>query len=337
MPSGRNTVSRDKLTDLDTRALEISRDLSKSLADSIPSSEDKKAFAGEYGTISLSRDAGYGRGGGKLQRDALCTRGRGGKNPYSNRNLRWHPLIVAHETPKYAKELDEVRIRNKKLFFVANGESFGADEVYRISESTPYCASYPKWQPLINELRGWEINDWQSNGCVIPALEYAPRNHSIETFAVLGLIVVSSFYRADLDRTYSEVVSVLKSKLGGIGAHGLSTDFPTEDNLATLVLCPLCKARIVNRPADLQFPARSPIWQPTWMKAKRGEGEAESLQITHTRPLIERETVHTARNVRYGHRWCNVAMTDHSVDETLRFFTEVVKAHNQGTQARPSF
>lgn len=330
MPSGRNTVSRDKLTDRDRRALEISKDLSRILADSIPSPSDKEAFNKEYGTISFSRDAGYGRGAGKLQRDALCTRGRGGKNPYSNRNLRWHPLIVAHETPKYAQEVDDIGIRDKKLFFVARGESFGADEVYRISDSLPYCAPFAKWQPLVSELRRWEMEDWQNNGCVIPALEYSPVNHSLETYAVLGLVVVSSFYKASLDQTYSDIASVLKSGFGKIGVDGLSLDFPTEDKLTDLILCPLCRAKIVNRPADLQFPVRPPIWQPTWMKAKREEGEAESLQITHTRPLIEKETIHTARNVRYGHRWCNVAMTNHSVDETLRFFAEVVRAHNKG-------
>jgi hypothetical protein len=33
--------------------------------------------------------------------------------------------------------------------------------------------------------------------------------------------------------------------------------------------------------------------------------------------------------VRYGHRWCNVAMTDHSVEETVDFMKAVVSAHER--------
>jgi hypothetical protein len=49
----------------------------------------------------------------------------------------------------------------------------------------------------------------------------------------------------------------------------------------------------------------------------------------HVNPLIDKEIRHNAKNVRYGHRWCNVAMTDHSLDETLDFMEFIVKAHKR--------
>ena len=38
-----------------------------------------------------------------------------------------------------------------------------------------------------------------------------------------------------------------------------------------------------------------------------------SIQVMHVNPLLENEIKHNASNVRYGHRWCNVTMTDHSL------------------------
>jgi len=70
-------------------------------------------------------------------------------------------------------------------------------------------------------------------------------------------------------------------------------------------------------------------WKPNWITNKRKEGDDWSVQIMHVAPLMENEIRHTAANVRFGHRWCNVAMTDHSVEETLNFMEFIVKAHNR--------
>jgi protein-tyrosine phosphatase len=43
----------------------------------------------------------------------------------------------------------------------------------------------------------------------------------------------------------------------------------------------------------------------------------------------ESEILHTPKLVRYGHRWCNIAMADHSVEETVDFMKAVVKAHEK--------
>lgn len=68
---------------------------------------------------------------------------------------------------------------------------------------------------------------------------------------------------------------------------------------------------------------------PAWRSSKKEEGDDSSIQIMHINPLVESEIRHNSNNVRYGHRWCNVAMTDHSLDETLDFMEFVIKAHNR--------
>ena len=70
----------------------------------------------------------------------------------------------------------------------------------------------------------------------------------------------------------------------------------------------------------------------TGRKTKWEESRAESLQLFHTEPLREREILHTPRLVRYGHRWCNVAMVDHSLSETIDFMRAVVETHERKKQ-----
>ena len=70
-------------------------------------------------------------------------------------------------------------------------------------------------------------------------------------------------------------------------------------------------------------------WKPSWTKNKTKEGDDDSLQITHLKPLVEDEERHNAFNCSYGHRWCNVAMTDHNLEESLKLFQHVVKVHDE--------
>jgi hypothetical protein len=62
---------------------------------------------------------------------------------------------------------------------------------------------------------------------------------------------------------------------------------------------------------------------------KRGEGEDSSIQLMHVDPLVDEKIMHNVANVRYGHRWCNVSMTDHSLCETLDFMEFIIKAHRK--------
>ena len=73
MATGR-TISASFLTASDMRVLEICEAISITISNFLPTLEAKKHFKENFGKLSKTRDAGAGRGGGKLQRDALCTR-----------------------------------------------------------------------------------------------------------------------------------------------------------------------------------------------------------------------------------------------------------------------
>ncbi|MEM3407077.1 MAG: hypothetical protein QXL51_03480 [Candidatus Aenigmatarchaeota archaeon] len=325
MAKGR-TISALELTEKDRKALEICLKISETLRDLIPKQDKKEEFWKVFGKVHMSRDAGLGRGGGKLQRDALCTRGRTDKAPFSNRNLRWHPLIVAYEVPNYANEVDEIKIKNRKLIFIIDGKEYEPEQIYTLKDV--YCAPLYKWKNLVDELKKWNDNDWTNNSCVIPAAEYSPVNFSVETFSLLGLIIVSTFYEVNLLEVYDELHPILEAGLKSINTS-ISEYFPTKEKIGEVVNCPLCLAPVNYPPAKIKFGMRPQIWQPLWRKSKREEGEAESLQLTHIKPLIESEIRHTAKLTRYGHRWCNVTMADHSVDETVDFMKSIVEAHEK--------
>jgi hypothetical protein len=325
MAKGR-TVSALNLTKKDRSGLHACLRISEMLKDLIPTKDKKEEFWKVFGKVHMSRDAGLGRGGGKLQRDALCTRGRTDKAPFSNRNLRWHPLIVAYETPNYAKEVDEIKVVKRKLVFVIEGREYKPEDVYVLDNV--YCAPLNKWKNLVDELKTWTDTDWTNNSCVIPASEYSPINYSVETFAILGLIVTSTFYAVDLLEAYNKIQYILQEELKLLG-FSFSEYFPSKEKIEEVINCPLCLVHVNAPPAGVDLGSRPGIWQPLWRRSKRLEGEAESLQLTHVKPLIEDEVRHTAQNTRYGHRWCNVAMADHSVDETVDFMKAVVEAHEK--------
>jgi len=317
-----NTVSRTKLTEIDKQAISICQEISKILESSIPSNE-RESFQREYGRIDFSRDAGQGRAAGKLQRDALCTRGRQAKAPFSNRNLRWHPLVLSNVCPPGFTEMDlAIDNENKLLTFIPQdnkSKAFLPEDVYALPK--PYCVTKKAWIPYLDDLRRWTLDDWIKNWCAIPIIEYCPWEYAVESFAILGIAIVVGVYGANLNITYKEVRSLLESKFK------LSKHYPpmTEE----IVQCPLCKSYINEYPAGLRKRERPDIWKPEWQKVKRREGEDESIQLMHVHPLVETQIYHNASNVRYGHRWCNVSMTDHSIDQTIEWMREVVKRHKK--------
>lgn len=321
MAQGR-TVSATELTKEDKEALEICKEVGEALADLITNTSSKEDFIKNYGRVHLSRDAGLGRAGAKLQRDALCTRGRTDKAPYSNRNLRWHPLIVAVETPDYAEEVEEVTIDNKSIVFIIDGELWYPNNVHKLPKV--YCAPLHKWYGIKDELVKWTDEDWTNNSCVIPAMEYSTLEYSVETFSILGIAIVVNFYNVDPLKAYNITLKVFKEH-----NYNLSLEYPEQSEIDGIILCPLCLSPLYSPPANLTLPDREEVFQPPWRKSKREEGEAESLQLFHTVPLKENKIFHTPRLVRYGHRWCNVATADHSVDETVDFMRAVVEAHER--------
>jgi hypothetical protein len=314
------TISVNELTVTDRRMLEICSKISELLESLIPNKDKAKEFMKQYGRINYSRDAGMGVGAGKLQRDALTTRGHTDKSPFSNRNFRWHPLVLAHTTPPYAHEVDSIEVSRNKIIFVIESARYRPEDVCKLERV--YCAPFQKWSHLVKVLSGWGSDEWSENRCTIPALEYSTPEFSVGTFASLGTAVACKLYGAP-EASYDKVMDLLASK--GISGEVLG-DMPPLENL---VKCPLCLVEIDKPPAELHKRKRPQIWQPSWRASKRAEGAEGALQIVHSFPLSENEVRHRPTLVRYGHRWCNVAMADHSVDETVDFMKAVVLAHER--------
>ena len=329
MATGR-TVGASLLTDEDRKVIELAKRIVDVLEQSISDSKKREDFHENFGKISYTRDAGTGRGAGKLQRDALCTRGRQGKAPFSNRNLRWHKLVAADRQISFARPIDGLEIEGDKvLVFIINGKKYYPDEVYQLSER--YVVLPEHWIPHVDILKDWGDGDWTANSCIIPALEATEWWDALESFVVLGVSIVGTLYEV-------QSINSLIYSIRGLLEHqdiNRSVELPSNNletalrNSNDLLLCPLCKARLDSNVANLPDRTRDSVWQPEWRTNKRREGEDESIQIMHLEPLVESTIIHNAKNVRYGHRWCNVSMTDHSIDETLDFMEHVVRVHNK--------
>ena len=312
-----NTVSRTSLTLEDKSALSACDEIGKILTALISGSAPKDEFIKDYTRINFSRDAGQGRGAGKLQRDAICTRGRQAKAPFSNRNLRWNPLVLSQNCPTafISVEID-VDSTHKKLIFKKNAtQKVMPEDIWK--ESKPLCICATAWEPSKNILRAWNQDDWVANWCGIPIIEYCSVKQAVCSYGILGVITASALFSADLHSAYNKVKSYLKSN------NLLVDDYPDEDK--SLLDCPLCRSPINGNPAGLQERARPEVWKPPWQHNKRSEGEDSSLQLMHVKPLTEIQINHTPSNVRYGHRWCNVAMTDHGIDQTMEWMNSVIK------------
>lgn len=333
MATGR-TISASFLTEFDLKVIQFCENISSLIFDKIDDLDLKNKYKNEYGKISKTRDGGLGLGGGKLQRDALCTRERQGKAPFSNRNLRWHPLIVAENKPSYAKEIERIRIKGDGeskvlIFYIKDSNNrlieFPSDKAHELPSR--YVTLPKHWLEHVDELKHWNDTLWTQNSCIIPALEACDWVDSIETYAVLGISIAVEFFKVDFKKLYHDVYNLLKNQSISKQVSLPSRNFPSKKE--NFVKCPLCLCSISLNPSEIPPRLREITWQPSWNTNKRSEGEDSSIQIMHVNPLVEKELRHNAANVRYGHRWCNVSMTDHSISETLDFMEFIVKAHKR--------
>jgi len=337
MAAGR-TVSAKSLTEFDRGWLGIAERLSKNLENLILEENKRKKFHSEWSKISLTRDAGRGVGGGKLQRDALCTRGRHDKAPFSNRNLRWHPLIIADNTPDWAIEVQGIEVRADKIYFIIDNKDYSAEEVYKLESgqplssylgetlmrtNKPYCAPLTLWRNHVDTLREWNDAEWTKNSCAISAMEFSPAEYCIEIFALLAIAVLYNFYGVD----YSIAVETVLKVFSANDYNPTCQFYDALKSIDDILRCPLCKAKLNEPPAGITPRVRPPAFQRPWQPSKRAEGEPESIQLFHIEPLTETEIRHTPKSTRYGHRWCNVAMADRSLEETLDFMEAVVRVH----------
>jgi len=275
-------------------------------------------FETDWAKVSTKRrDAGAGVGGGALQRDAYCTRGRGGKAPFSNRNLRWHPVVAAQVRADHFCEM-QVKVHGDSLIFIdQDGREWTVETVHELP--APHCIDSKSWNKISDQVKNWDYRAWTKNSCVIPALEYCSPDDALETYATLG-VTAAFICGASPEAAYDQAVAYLREFSGGSLP---SARFPGREKLRDLCQCPLCRQSVKEPPAGLRLPEREPIWKPPWLPTKRSEGESSAIQLMHLRPLVEREVRHTAENARYGHRWCNVAMADNDLDFAIDFFKEV--------------
>ena len=324
MAKGR-TISWSYLTKQDIKALNICREISNAIAES----SDSQEFSKKYGKVHDSRDGGLGLGSGKLQRDALCTRGRQGKAPYSNRNFRWHPLIVADSDVEFAQPIERLEIESDTLAFIVNEngteKSYSSDEVWALP--CRYVILPEHWAPHIDALRKWEDITWTQNSCVIAAQEACSWQDAVVSYAVLGISAAVSFYAVEFSIVHNAIKNIINS-------YKIDSSQILPSDVDSYTLCPVCKKKIAETLENFRKTERRSTWQPSWRTSKQNEGEDGSIQILHINPLVETEIRHKPNNVRFGHRWCNVAMSDHSLEETLDFMTHVVRAHAQNCEKK---
>jgi len=342
MAKGR-TVSAGRLTDFDHKWLTIAEAIARKLEGLIQKQDERIKFHVGWSKVSFTRDAETGKGGGKLQRDALCTRGRTDKAPFSNRNLRWHPLVIAHETPDWSIQIQRIEIDGSRIYFVIDNKRYSSTEVHtlrsyqpigdilgdpHITTDKPFCAPLELWKVHANVLQRWSDREWTDNSCAIPAAEYSPAEYCIEVFALLAITILDNFYNVPCETAMQVVLEVFKEHKYE-PTHQFNEVLNSIDDM---LVCPLCKAKLNDQPARIQLGDRPQVFQPPWRSQKREEGAPESIQLFHVEPLIETEIRHTPKLTRYGHRWCNVAMADRSLKEALDFMEAVVRAH-QGSKA----
>ena len=241
MAKGR-TISASFLTELDKKVLEICNQISEILLQSITDKEEKKKFKNEFAKIHKSRDAATGLGGGKLQRDALCTRGIQGLAPFSNRNLRWHPLVVSQKSIPFAKTIERIEIENTTLIFVVkdkqgNEQNYNADKAHELPER--YTVLPEHWFPHIDTLKFWGEVEWTQNSCVITAYEACNWYDAVEAYAILGISIVVGEYGVNFENIYTEIIEILKNQQIDSTEKLPSAAFPK--NKIDIISCPLCK------------------------------------------------------------------------------------------------
>ena len=323
------TINAKQITSFDRSVIELCKKISDALKDLIVGTANKKDFYNTYGKVSFTRDAGSGRGGGKLQRDALCTRGTTGKFPISNRNLRWNPLVVSNEEVCYAKKASALRVDGKKIIVdIVDGgktKSYDADNYFTLAGR--YTVTSEMWDQFADLFKDWTDSDWGNNSFFIRAFEACEWYDAVETFCVLGIAVASEIYNADFMKCYSVVTNILSKQMVDPKIKLPTKRFPADRE--DICFDPIIKLPISGNLNDFRFSVREDVWKPSWQKSKRDEGDDSSIQITHVLPLVEKEIRHISSNVRYGFRWTNVAMTDHSVEETVAFMERIVHANGE--------
>ena len=218
MATGR-TIGANSLTVLDKRVIEICELMAQEFISEITSDDDKESFRKNYGKISSTRDSGVGLGGGKIQRDALCTRGIQGKAPFSNRNLRWHPLVASETQINFAQAIERIEIEGEDeaqtlIFVIKDSEgnelSFPSEKTFELPKRYVVLPSH--WIPHLDRLKHWSDTLWTQNSCIITSYESCNWWDALEAYAVLGISIVCDFYNVNFSTIFDKIYKVLDSQ-----------------------------------------------------------------------------------------------------------------------------
>ena len=285
------TIGAKLLTTTDLSALAQAQAISELVANAINDTSRQDDYFKQYGKVhQSSRDAGAGLGGGKVQRDALVTRGVTNKAPLSNRNLRWHPLVTSSAENIGIPMVEDLRIADGQILEFQIRDDDG-EKVWFSSENTyliPTRHAVPNslWELMKDDLRGWNDTDWTRNSCVIKVEEACNIQEAIEVFGVLSVSIAVANYGAS-SNLLDDVASLIV-KMRGV----LSGTFPTYSD--QLLFCPLCRLPLNDDLSQFRVGERGSTWTPNWTTSKRNEGNDASLQVMHVDPLKETSMRHHA-------------------------------------------
>ena len=149
---------------------------------------------------------------------------------------------------------------------------------------------------------------------------------AVEVFSILSISVASELYSVDKKKLYTSVIKVLLSQTIDKNLQVPSAKYPVFENID--LGCPICKLPLKDSLDAFRSIDRETTFQPTISNNKRSEGEDNATQLVHINPLIDSLVNHNPQNVRFGHRWCNVAMTDHTLEDVLKFFEHITATHS---------
>ena len=291
--------------------------------------------------------AGFAFGPNILQQNALCTRGKGSKNPLSNRNHRWHPLVASKSYIKGFKKIEKIST-DEEFFFKGRGKErvpkksktlifhikqnneikkFKSSETFNIKGK--FIVLPENWRDLNSELAKWSKEEWEFAKCLIPITEACDWFHAVESFCILGIIKAVKIYGSNFEILKEKIIQKLQSQNIDENIELPTQSFNERIKDPDLFKCPICKKDINENLKEFRDNNRGETWKPQWVQDKSEEGDDDSLQFLHIKPLVEHEVRNTAKNSAYGHRWCNIAMTDHTVEESLKLFRHVVKVHDE--------
>lgn len=319
------TVEANYLSEKDKKILELCTKITDEIKSQLSSEEEKNHYLDKWGKISKTRDAGTGRGGGKLNRDALCTRGKVDQSLQANRNLRWTPIVFSKINDYSFKIIEEIKVNSHQVIeYKIEGSFISGQTLYDLTE--PYILLPDVFENIRNDIpESNQASFWNKNKLPIPQMEWCPWTIAVETFASLSIIIATAVYGLNKKDLYSKISNILSSQ----NVDSL-INFPTENfiNLDDLSEnCPICKLPLINGLVSFRSEEREEIFGASFSLNKRGEGEDSALQLVHIKPLKSSEVNHNSKNVRFGHRWCNIAQSDHSLEDAVRFFRHISTTH----------